>query len=158
MLIQLSSPASIFAETPGATASEILAREAVELLRQSKFADAADRYQLAAKAARQEPGGESKVKRYLANYHLYRAMGIYSEGELSGHFGKADLDEAAKDAGRARDLFGQIGNRGGEQAGEGWRLLLVGVRHENERQFNEAREAYEKARGVFIDLGESAPR
>lgn len=144
------------AEAPKSQA-EVYAKEAADLLRESKFSEAADKYQLAAKEALKEPSGQGKAKKYEANYNLYRAMGIYGGAELSGIFAKTDLDEAIKRAQQARDLFRQVGNRAGEQAGEGWRLFLVGVKSDKESQFKEAREAYEKARQVFIELGENVP-
>jgi len=142
---------------PPPSQAEAHAKEAAELLGQSKLAEAADKYHLAAKEALKEPGGEGKAKKYLANYHLYRAMAIYSGAELSGIFGQADLEKAIQHAQQARELFTEVHNQQGEQGAEGWQFYLVGVKHESGSHFKEAREAYEKARRIFIDLGESAP-
>lgn len=137
--------------------AELYAEEAAELLRESKFSEAADKYQLAAREALKEPDGEGKAQKYLANDNFYRAMGIYNGAERSGFFAQADLDEAIQRAQQARDLFRQVRNQEGEQGAEGWRLFLVGVKNDKASRFKEAREDYEKARRVFIDLGESAP-
>lgn len=60
--------------------AEAYAKEAAGLLGKNKFAEAADKYQLAAKEAAKEPGGADKAKKYLANYNLYRAMGDLQRG------------------------------------------------------------------------------
>ncbi len=160
LLMQFIPPAGMGvaagADRPPSRA-DAYANEAGELLGQGKFAETADKYQLAAKEALKEPGGEAKANKYLANYNLYRAMAIYSEAELSGIFAQTDLDDAIRRAQQARDLFRQVRNQAGEQAAEGWRLFLVGVKNDKGSQFREAREAYEKARRVFLDLGDSAP-
>jgi len=114
---------------PPPSAVEACLQQAHELLSQNKFAEVADNYLCASREVLKQPDGEHKAKEYLANYHLYRAWGLYSGGKLSGMFGRANLEEAIQRAVQARELWAQADNRMGERVAEGWHLYLVGVKY-----------------------------
>jgi len=145
------------ADPPSSTRVDACFEKTSELRDQNKFAEAADTYVCAADEMAKLPGGQSRAARYRANAHLYRSWGVYTQLGVTGTLGRANLDIALRHAEQSQALFKAATFPVGEELATAWRLYLAGVKLGLDARYDESRAAFEKARRMFLDVGDRVP-